>query len=338
MTTSDTSSGWVVVETMGADRTLVFDGYKPRPFAGVSRRKTGLSSLTKPLNDLVTRIVDTANDQPVAEEHSGAGLVATPVLGPPHDPCVYAVSVWIGRATDADLSKGPRVIGTMLWDPETLLTYHSPITEVEILGNHPPVEERVSAEVFRHFQHYPKEHLLGPWVKEVMEGGVPDNDTFADEIDLERSDGELIRVYLTMRVVDYNGHHAIRGVIHDISDFNTPTGYRGLDRQTARTAMQIVAGANHEHGYAHVNFATGVILEWFVPAPPPLDVWERQNAQWDDEKVFLGNLERAMAGEQVDFPAVVRFDDGVARPVCVTIFPAHSGEEGNGVMRVTLDA
>jgi hypothetical protein len=345
MARKNAQSGWVVVEMMGDDRTIIFDGGRPRSFGLLNRLKTGgdrASSLATSLNSLALDMKTTGVVSPVVRVHDGLRLVAEPVIGPRRDPGTYAVKVWIGPG-ETPLPSASRTIGTMLWDPRDLgahqdpITYHDPVTDGVILGYDPPAETRVSAQVFKHYQNYPNEHLLGPWVAGIMEGAVPDHETFDDEIDIVRTDGELLRIYLTMRAVKVDGSYAIRGIIHDISDHHEPTGWRGWDRQTARAAIRAFAGDDGTNGCGHVNFATGIVLEWYTTPPGPLEVWERQNARWDDEELYFMQLERAKNGERVTFSAVVRFDDGAPHLISVTIVPADSSEPGNGLLIVTPD-
>ena len=327
-------SSWLVIEATSDEHTVIFDGTRPRPYASLARRKTGATLSTVELNDLVGEIIDAGDAAPVVRQLGDVGVVASPIMGPASDHAVYGVCLWIGDDASA-LPEQPRTIGTMLWDPETLETLHCPITDGVILGYDPPQERRVSTEVFKRFQHYPNEHLLGPWAAGIMEGTTPRDDTFDDELDIIRTDESLRHVYLTMRVVDVDGRNVIRGIIHDISDLYPPRGHRGFDRQTARASFKMVADVDGDHGYGHVNFATGIILEWFVAPPGPLAVWETQNVKWDNEDCYLQYLQKAKDGEQVEFSTVVSFDAGERFPVRVTIHPSNSGEDGNGVIIVS---
>lgn len=329
------NSGWLVVEAMSDERTIVFEGSRARPYASLARRKIGATLNTAALNDFVNEVVEAGSDVQQVRHFGDVAVVAVPVMGPASDYEVYGVCIWVGADSSA-LPEQPRTVGTMLWDPETQGTLHSPIADGDILGYDPPVEHRVSTEVFKHYHHYPNEHLLGPWVRSVMEGHTPQNDTFDDELDIVRTNDELRRVYLTMRAVEQDGRNIIRGLIHDISDVTPPSGWRGFDRQTARTSFKLVAGEDSDHGYGHVNFATGIILEWFITPPGPLSVWETQNVNWTDENSYLKYLDKAMRGAEVEFSTTVSFDAGERFPIRVKINPSNSGEDGNGVLIVSL--
>ena len=336
------ASGWVVVEMMGDYRTLIFDGHEPKGFTGINRPNTGgrsrRSKVGTALNNLALDI-EAGETRPEAD-CDGMRLTALPVMGPAQNPEPYAAQVWVTPADDP-VALHPRTIGTMLWDPRNNgrgadpVTYHHPITDGTILGYDPPQESRVSSQVFRHYQKYPQEHILGPWVRGIMDGQAPTRETFNDVIDINRVNGELLRVSVSMRAVKLDETYVIRGVIHDISDFQSPAPWSGFDKQTARAAIRAFAGEDSNKGCGHVNFATGIVLEWTMKPPGALGVWEQENARWNDEELYFSNLERAQNGERVSFTAIVRFSDGSPHLISATIDPANPGESGNGLFIVS---
>lgn len=341
MTSPSPTSGWAVVEMMGDDRTLIFDEHEPKGFTGINRPNIGgrsrRNSIGKALNTLALDI-KAGEDQPQLDR-DGVRLTALPVMGPVRDCEPYAAQVWV-TPTDDPTPLHPRTIGTMLWDPRNNgsgadpITYHHPITDGTILGYDPPQEERVSSQIFRHYQKYPQEHVLGPWVRGIMSGHIPTRETFNDVLDITRVNGDLLRVHVAMRAVKLDGTYVIRGVIHDISDFQSPVAWSGFDKQTARAAIRAFAGEDGDKGCGHVNFATGIVLEWIIKPPGALGVWEKQNAQWDDEELYFSNLERAKNGERISFTANIRFSDGSPHLISATIVPANPGDSGNGLLIV----
>ena len=138
-------------------------------------------------------------------------------------------------------------------------------------------------EVFSRFQAYPSQETgdLGEWVGKIMDGTLAaDDDTLHDIIDLERGDGEMIRVHLTMRAIVADGQPGrIRGVIHDISDLQPPAPAAAYDQRTARTIAELYDDA--PWGLGHFVLPTRVVTEWYSAPPPPLDQWVTEPAEWD---------------------------------------------------------
>lgn len=334
--------GWLLIEAMGNDdRSLLFEGARWKPFSLVHRRSRVHPSprVTEQLNTIIQQLAHgTRADAVVIEPWQAAGtsglIVAEPIFGPPADPDLYAVLVWIGTgAPPAD----SRVVGTMMWNPDNLCTYHSQTTEHHILANSPIRYERTSPEVFKHFRDYPREHALGPWVQSVREGVVGEGETFQDTIEIERSDGVVLNVHLAMRAVLTSEGWRIRGVIHDLSDIEKPTGEQGYSRRTARAFADVLSDANvNVGGLGTVNFATGIILEWIIPPAPPLDSWRDTNATWTDPDLLLEHVQHVADGAPVSkLNTSVSFHNTDRQyPITVTIYPAAQGPTGTGILRI----
>ena len=340
--------GWVLIELMGNDEpSILFEGSRWKPFSRLDRRSRvhPSVSMTNQLRAIADRVRHSDHLQGgliVEQWSSGATdergyLVAEPIFGPPADPRLYAVLVWIGSGAPPECA---RTVGTMMWDPRNILTYHSEVTETRILGNDPPVYERTSPEVFKHFRDYPKEHALGPWVASVQDGSVSEEETFHDTIEIERTDGELLNVHLAMKAVETPQGWLIRGVVHDISDMEAPTGQQGYSRRTARAFASVLDDAAVEIGaLATVNFATGIILEWLTPPPPPIDEWRNTNGTWGDFERVSSHIKLvADGGASVSkFSNTVTFPDSPRPiPIAVTVYPATQGQglAGAGIMRI----
>ncbi|MDF3285046.1 GAF domain-containing protein [Gordonia sp. N1V] len=334
---TDTQATWLLVEAMGDRCTVIYEYDSPRAFQTLERARIvhARRGLADSIKELVLKM-KSGDPSPKLDIYGDLRLAAEPVMGPERDPHLYAVKVWIGPI-DAQVPTESRIVGTMMWDPTDKgdpITYHDPVTDGVILGYDPPATQRISAQVFRHYQYYPKEHLLGPWVEAIKDGRKPAADTFDAKIDLTRTDNQLLRVFIAMRAVKAGTSHAIRGVIHDISDVDPPTEWSGFDKQTARSAISATVGDDRTTGWGHVNFATGIVLEWYTTPPGDLRVWEFQNARWADEREYFSYLERAKNGERVSFSTVVRFNDEIPRSVKVAISPANPGDVGNGFLIV----
>lgn len=334
--------GWLLIETMGNDDpSLLFEGARWKPFSLLHRRSRVHPSprITDQLQGVLQRLATAAPGDAIhVETWEAAGtsglLLAEPIFGPPIDPSLYGVLVWIGQGAPPEHS---RVVGTMMWNPDNLSTYHSHTTETRILANQPVRYERTSPEVFVHFRDYPQEHALGPWVQSIREGVVGEGETFHDTIEIERSDGEVLNVHLAMRAVLTDDGWRIKGVIHDLSDIDKPTGEQGYSRRTARAFADVLADANVNVGaLGTVNFATAIILEWIIPPPPPLDVWRNTNATWSDPDLLREHIQQVADGApvsklstSVSFPGSPRKHD-----VTVTIYPAAQGPTGTGILRI----
>lgn len=337
---SSNRDGWLLVDMMGDEPTVVFEDARTKSFARLDRRKQvhPASSITDQIRTVVDRYKSGVTREPITETWQVGSeqgvLAAYPVLGPPADPAVYGALVWVGECAPP---MPLRTVGTMMWDPANQTTYHSHVTETEILRNPEIRYERTSPEVFRHFQDYPREHILGPWVQGVSDGDQTIADTFDDEIELKRTDGELIRIYLTMRGVELDDGRRIRGLIHDLSDLRPPTGEVGYSRRTARAVAQVLKRLHINCGVADINFATGIILEWLVPPPAPLDAWATENAVWDDMDALMAQIKKVADGSpEVTFDAKVSFASQGDTPIAVRVMlsPATAGIEGTGIIQV----
>lgn len=58
----------------------------------------------------------------------------------------------------------------LLWDPGTQLTHHGPTIETETLGITDPQTTRLSPEVSKYFEAFPREGELGTQVADIMSG------------------------------------------------------------------------------------------------------------------------------------------------------------------------
>lgn len=335
-------SEWLVIDTMTPETGLVFSGGRPRSGASLDRRDQYRSkSVTAALRAMVREVCQSrcgmsADLTPSVTAH------AHPVVGPPTDPDVYAVALWMGPANTSP--PRPRTIGTMVYEPGMRTMGHSVVTERDILDAEEIQTERIPHEVFSRFQRYPNEDKLGPWASHAMLGKYsaehPDA-LFQDEIELEQQvSRELIRVHLSMRPVEVEGSWVIRGLIHDISDVRPPSGREGYDLRTARTVVDFLY-SDFPWGIGRLDFATGVLTEWFKEPPGPLARWSRENAIWDP--VDLNEVElltAAMASgerEEVGFESRVRFPseaDDTWYPVRIVIRASTPGGAGNGLFRV----
>ena len=167
-------------------------------------------------------------------------------------------------------------------------------------------------EVFSKFQEYPSQDTgdLGEWVGKIMDGTLAAcEDTLHDIIDLERGDGEMIRVHLTMRAVLAPGQPGlIRGLIHDISDLQPPAPAAAYDQRTARTIAEMYDDS--PWGLGHFVVPTRVVTEWYSAPPQPLDQWVTEPAEWDfsptpDVDELLDAITRGVI-EKAHFRANVR--------------------------------
>lgn len=331
-------NGWTVIECMSAgDPTLVFDGGRPRRYGSVRRREHLKSAqITTAILAAIDEVKSSRAEiqKPVAvEDHPPYILHALPIMGPFET--VYGVQVYFGDK--GQTPPPPRRAGAFLWEPSTQLTHHGPTIETDILGITDPQDVRVSPEVFKHFEVFPREGELGPYVADIMAGRVEEGETFHSDLTLRKEGGELAQAFMTMRaVLDPAGQWGLRGIVHDISDVIEPEPTYAYDRNTARSAARLTDG---DWGIGHIDFPTRIVTEWLTPPPEPLDRWATQNAEFhpdDDAEVMQAQLAvatgreiRAVYQARVRFPGVPWWYTAI-----FTITAATAGAKGHGLIRV----
>ena len=329
--------GWILIECMGnAEPTLVFDRVRPRRYSSIRRRDNLRSSQVTAA--LFTMVGDVAGSRSKvrrvisADKNESLMMVAHPVEGPAGS--VYGVQVWVGL--EHELPPPRRLVGAFLWDPATQLTHHGPTIETEILGIADPQTTRVSPEVFKYFEAFPREGELGTYVADIMSGSITDGEAFDSDITIRRDDGDLAQVYMTMRAVkNRDDTWGLRGIVHDITDVREPSSAAAYNRRTARVVARLVDG---EWGIGHVDFATGIVTEWLTEPPAPLDRWATQNAEFHpDEVSTVMEAQIAVATERVpraEYVVRVRFSEGPWHGARITLTAATAGSNGHGLMRV----
>ncbi|MGJ0121106.1 GAF domain-containing protein [Williamsia sp. MIQD14] len=344
MTKADTRSSWIVVETMGSRTpTLVFDTDRTKNFGSINRRRHHQGDVVgAALRELVEEVRIGRQPGMRAVHPKSAPrtyLFGLPVFGP--DDRVFAVQVLVSPDDDVEqVVLGKRAVGAFEWDPINQITYHGPTIETEILGViDDPQVERVSPEIFKHFDEFPKMAELGAFIAEMGSRAVTDDDTFDSDLLMTGVDGRQRSAYMTFRAVSRGSDPwLMRGVVHDISDVRPPSASAGFNAALVRTAFT-VADPPENSGIGHLNFPAKVITEWFHEPPAPLDRWASENAVFHDadQGLFDEQLEIVATGVAPDatFDVRVRFADTDWMTTTVHVRAALPGDLAQGLIRVT---
>ncbi len=338
------TAGWLVIETMGSSgHTLVFDTDRTKNFASISRRQHHRGDrVSAAIADVVSAV--RTSSQPSERrvrlrDGSQVGLLGVPVFGPAD--VVFAVQVHLmpgDGATDSPVAE--RAIGAFEWNPVSQVTHHGKTMETQIFGvRDDPRAHRVSAEIFRHFDEFPRMAALGAFVAEIQAQQITTSGTFDSDLLLTGADGRQKSAYATFRAVQRSDRSwSMRGLVHDISDIKPPAPAAGYNAGIVRSVLRMMTH-QQDSGIGHFNVPTRIVTEWFTDPPAPLDRWTTENAQIhpDDQPQFDKHMTMLSAGEVriVEFDARVRFADTEWIAVTFDIRPASRGDTAQGLLKVT---
>lgn len=329
---------WSVIECMGnGNPTVVFDGTKPRRYVSIRRRdEYRNANVTAAIGKVVSDVVQTKQRVELSlriDNYPDLTMIGLPVVGPFEVP--FGVQLWLGPQDEEPTP--PRLIGAFDWDPKTLITHHGPTIESQILAIEDIKDQRVSPEVFRHFEYFPRDAELGPFITEVEEGRADDGETFDSPLTIKRADGVITQAYMTMRAVQRGETWSLRGIVHDVTDVQPPDTARAFDRRTARTAANMADG---DWGIGHFDFSTQIVTEWPKVPATPLDKWVVSNAEYHpDDLEHISEAQKELVegtAEKVEYVARIRFADDDWISVKFTLTAATPGPNGHGLMRVEL--
>ena len=218
----DVRESWLLVETMGNTPTVVFDTDKAKRFTSINRRQH-FNFTDAAVTTAVVSVVDevrTTGQLARGDVHvAGATTVylfAGPVLGP--DNIVFAVQVLISLDDSPErFIAGRRKCGAFVWNPTDEVTYHGPTMESEIMGvdESVPHAQRVSHEIFKLFDEFPRINELGKWTQQVQEDGVEDDSTFYSDLLMTGVDGVQRSAFMTFKAVRpaLDEHVVMRGLV-----------------------------------------------------------------------------------------------------------------------------
>lgn len=344
MNSTENSSTWNIVEWMAdGEPTLIFDGKKPRQYVSIRRREHYRqldidAAILDAVKAAVTSFERVEQSVTVKEGYPPLQLIADPILGPLG--VSYGAQVWIGPTNQP--VPPVRAIGAFEWDPATEITYHGRTIETEILGHTEPKEQRVSPEIFRHFEAFPREGELGRFIAEMNANLVEHGAVFDSRLTLKRMDGVVRQAYMTMRAIRKDkGAWMLRGLVHDISDVEKPQLTDTYDRRTARTTAALIAG-DDPVGIGHIDFATGIVADWLTPPPAPLDGWLVHNPEFHVDNIAEMNAAQLRLAKaettKEEYRAWVRFPDTDWIEAKFLLAAATPGVFGHGLIRVEVVA
>lgn len=336
---------WLLIETPTDDlASVVFESGKVKQFTSVSRRQCfkqpGVTAAITAITDQVRAHGEPQHTVVSSSVTSETHLRAAPVLGPSRE--VFAVQVMISGTDHPDrFVAGRRRCGAFTWDPSGQVFHLGPTTATDLVGASTDslATRRVSHEVFSLVDEFPGMAALGDWVAGVKSGRLDINATFCSDILLKGIDRQTRSAFVSLRAVEtrLRNHPVVRGLVHDISDIRAAEPTCGHNAALLRSAIGIVP-ASINLGIGHINFATGVILEWYRIPPAPLDRWCRQNAEFRPSdmqalNVALGELKAGVI-DHATLQVRLRFDDTTWIPVQMEVHTAQAGPFGQGLLTV----
>ncbi|NQE85938.1 GAF domain-containing protein [Nocardia terpenica] len=248
----------MLFETMtSAGPSVILEDGHIRQFSRSSRtRIAGCANVASQLDAVLSQVVGSGQPAEIPVRlASGLWLriVAVPVIGPAAQ--VYAVQLWVGRA-DAEVP--PRLpIGVLSLDPRTGIAQGCEISQQTdnpevtgksvlpyLLGQLDGCADRAGL----------LELMSAPagqqWIGSATSVGPERRHLCVAARSCPSPEGPLVRV-----------------IVCDITEIEPPTP-RALDIGVWRT-MPVSPG----HGAGLVDLRSGLVHEWIVPGPPPLDRW-----------------------------------------------------------------
>ena len=330
----DKVGGWIVIDTSyAAEPSVVFDRDRVKEFAPIHRRKT----LTHPsINSAVTiaahavRLSDEPHEQIVYGPAQSIRLWALPIHGVD---AVHGVQVWLGFTDEEPTT--PRTVEGWSYDPNEKMTYHGPGVDKNVLGIDEPRPAAVAVpQYFHQFDRFERELEAGQFVSAVGEGAVPEGHSFDGDVELTDGHGVQRTIHVTARGVGIGTEHPmVRGLLHDISDIQPPSGY--FERRLARD-MAMVMGTTH--GVGQYDFTTQMVTEWLADPPAPLHRWKTAPPQYHPDECprICDALQPLKDGrsEYVEMTVRLRFSDTDWIPATLGLRAAHAGSRGRGLLTV----